>query len=98
MISAFFILNLKGEVLISRLFRPDLKSVSSLSLAPKGFPRASTDEHTCAVQAFDLGHFPDPRRREFDPADFAPHHAQQHDLLPRPTRRFVARRSLQTCQ
>lgn len=25
MISAFFILNLKGEVLISRLFRPDLK-------------------------------------------------------------------------
>lgn len=26
-ISAFFVLNLKGEVLISRLFRPDLKFV-----------------------------------------------------------------------
>lgn len=28
MLSAFFILNQKGEVLISRLFRPDLKCVS----------------------------------------------------------------------
>jgi len=34
MISAFFILNQRGEVLISRLFRPDLKSVPPLSLSP----------------------------------------------------------------
>lgn len=45
MISAFFILNLKGEVLISRLFRPDLKSVSLFFLPPLAhrLSRASTD-------------------------------------------------------
>lgn len=37
-ISAFFVLNLKGEVLISRLFRPDLKSVPSLLLSPPPRP------------------------------------------------------------
>lgn len=83
-----FILNQKGEVLISRLFRPDLKYVRAPQL-PSPCGRSSH------AQTLHLRHLSHPCHRLDHAANSAADHAGLDDLLPCPTRRALARRGHQ---